>query len=101
MNATPPYDTTFLNARREAALIFAAWVVFFLWSVPFCYHFGYGDGAATPGTLWGIPTWVAWGIAVPWLLADVFTIWLVTRYMGDDDLGENDGETVAGEVQAG
>lgn len=93
MESTPRYDTTFLNARREAALIFAVWVVLFLWSVPFCYHFGYGAGAETQGTVWGVPKWVVWGIGVPWLVADAFTIWLVTRYMGDDDLGEEERAT--------
>ncbi len=99
MDATPKYDPTFLNARREAALIFAVWVALFLWSVPYCYHFGYGVGAAAQGTLWGIPKWVVWGIGVPWLLADAFTIWLVTWYMGDDDLGEGDGGIAADGVR--
>ena len=100
MSAPPQYDPTFLNSRREAALIFAAWVVFFLWSVPFCYHFGYGAGAAAQSTLWGMPRWVVWGIGVPWLVADAFTIWLVARYMGDDDLGEGRVEAAADGGQA-
>ena len=52
-------------------------------------------------TVWGIPSWLFWGIAVPWLLADVFTLWFCFFYMKDGDLGEDDppeAETVAGEV---
>ncbi|MFH1568471.1 MAG: hypothetical protein ABIL09_10790 [Gemmatimonadota bacterium] len=86
MTTTPEYDPTFLHTRREAIVIFAAWVVCFLWSVPYCYLYGYGAPAVEPSTLWGIPTWVVWGIAVPWLAADAFTIWMCLRFIADDDL---------------
>ena len=79
------WDPTFLSARREAIIIFLVWVVCFLWSVPYCYLAGYGAPAAPPHMLWGIPSWVVWGIAVPWLVADVFTVWMCVAYMSDDD----------------
>ncbi|MFC1526810.1 hypothetical protein ACFL6X_08390 [Candidatus Latescibacterota bacterium] len=82
------YDPAYLNARREAAIIFLVWVACFLWSLPYCYLSGYGAEAGPPDTLWGIPTWVVWGIAIPWLAADGFTLWMCIRYMRDDDLGE-------------
>ena len=82
------WDPTFLTARREAIIIFLVWVVGFLWSVPYCYLAGYGAPAAPPHMLWGIPSWVVWGIAVPWLLADAFTVWMCVAYMTDDDVLE-------------
>ena len=61
-----------------------------LWAVPFCYFNGYPDefDAANFSTTLGIPTWLFWGIAVPWLAADVFTTWFCFCYMKDDDIGE-------------
>ncbi len=87
------WDPTYLHARREAWIILAVWGACLLWSVPYCYFTGYlqpGEtvDSTTIKTIFGIPTWAFWGIAVPWLLADVFTTWFCFFYMADDDLGE-------------
>ena len=99
------FDPVYLNSRREAVVIFGVWVACLLWAVPYCYFFGYpSDGAAiNPDaitTIWGIPSWVFWGILVPWLAADAFTIWFCFFYMVDDDLGEaNEGIDVQEEIE--
>jgi hypothetical protein len=85
------YDATYIHARREGALIFFVWFLCLIWAVPVCYFTGY-DSNIDPAkleTLWGIPKWVFWGLVVPWLAADVFTVWLCFFYMKDDDLGED------------
>lgn len=83
------YDSTFLNTRREAVVIFGCWLVALVWAVPCCYFLGYHKTPEELTTVLGIPSWVFWGIAVPWIVADVFTIWFCTFQMTDDDLGEN------------
>ena len=85
----PDLDPTFRSTRREAAVIFAAWVAALLWTVPFCYLAGYGETALT-ATVAGIPQWVFWGVAAPWAAASVFALWFSLRVMADDDLGEGD-----------
>lgn len=82
------YDPTFVHARREAIVIFCAWLVGLLWAVPFCYYFGYNVEPEDVTTVLGIPTWLFWGIAVPWIAADIFTTWFCFCFMKDDDLGE-------------
>ena len=84
------YDPVFLHSRREALIIFCLWLTALLWAVPFCYfnEFGRPVDPETFSTVLGIPTWLFWGIVVPWLLADIFTIWFCFFYMKDDDLGE-------------
>jgi len=95
------YDPVFLHSRREAVIIFCLWVMALLWVVPFCYFNGYG-GNVDPNTIsmiMGVPTWLFWGIFVPWLVADVFTIWFCFCYMKDDDLGEaNEGANIEEEL---
>jgi len=95
------YDPVFLHSRREAVIIFCLWVMALLWVVPFCYFNGYG-GNVDPNTIsmiMGVPTWLFWGIFVPWLVADVFTIWFCFFYMKDDDLGEaNEDATIQEEL---
>lgn len=83
----PDLDPTFRSTRREAAVIFAAWVAALLWTVPVSYLSGYGETART-ATVAGIPQWVFWGVAVPWAAASVFALWFSLRVMSDDDLGE-------------
>ena len=86
----PTYDLTFLHARREALIIFAVWVLALFWAVPYCYFNGYGLNPAELETVWGVPSWVFWGIGAPWILANIFTFWFCLSYMEDDDLGEGD-----------
>jgi len=47
-----------------------------------------------------MPSWVVWGIAVPWIVADIFTVWFCFFYMKDDDLGLSP-EELAQQDQAG
>jgi len=84
------YDPLFLHSRREAIVIFCVWLVALLWSVPYCYLNGFPEhfDAESFSTTLGIPTWLFWGILVPWLVADVFTTWFCFFYMKEDDLGE-------------
>lgn len=95
------YDPVYLHSRREAAIIFGLWVVALLWSVPYCYFNGFGQyDAATFETVLGIPKWLFWGIFVPWLVADAFTIWFCFCYMKEDDLGEaHEGADLAEEIE--
>ena len=95
---------TYRHARQEAFLIFCAWAAAFLWAVPYCYLTGFTTAAASvePAEIplvMGIPSWVFWGIGVPWLVADLFTVWLCFFHMKDDDLGEtHEGADVAEEI---
>ena len=86
----PKYHPTFLHARREALIIVAVYVLALLWAVPYCYVKGYALDPAELRVVWGVPAWVFWGIGVPWMLANIFTIWFCGFYMEDDDLGEGD-----------
>lgn len=88
------FDPVFVNSRREAIFITSVWLCALLWAVPCCYLMGYSrefDPAAFT-TYWGVPGWIFWGVALPWLVADVVTIWFCFRMMVDDDLGETNDE---------
>ncbi|MFQ5730739.1 MAG: DUF997 family protein [Planctomycetaceae bacterium] len=82
------FDPVYLNARREAIVVFCLWLTALIWAVPFCYLNGYDYDPESFSTTWGVPTWLFWGILVPWIVADVFTIWFCFCYMKEDDLGE-------------
>jgi hypothetical protein len=77
------------NARREGLVIMAAWAVALLWSVGVSWLWGYGRDARDIGLVLGMPDWVFWGIALPWAVGLVFSVWFCFRYMADDDLGQD------------
>ena len=83
------YDPVFLHSRREAILIAGAWAVGLVWAVPYCYLNGYGLPPGEVETTFGIPTWIFWGILIPWIAADLFTAWFCFSYFVEDDLGED------------
>ncbi len=98
------YDPVFLNSRREAIIIFFVWMAALVWAVPYCYYYGFLPAGEEfdphkMTTVLGIPTWLFFGIAVPWLAADAFTTWFCFWYMKDDDLGEpHEGADIAEEI---
>jgi len=84
------YDKLYLHARREALVILAVWATCFAWVVPYCRLNGYyADADQVLGSLmFGMPGWVFWGIAVPWLAANVATLWFCFVYFSEDELGD-------------
>lgn len=47
----------------------------------------------------GVPSWVFWGILVPWAACWLFCYWFSYHFMRDDDLGpEADPSERSGEV---
>jgi hypothetical protein len=80
------------SSRREAAVVAGLWVAAGTWSVTFCYWNGYG---ATPDKLQftlGFPTWVFWGVVLPWVLCAALSLFIANVLMTDVDLGVEPGE---------
>jgi hypothetical protein len=94
MNDAPPRDRKeqrlLSNARREGFVILVVWALSLLWSVGYCYAFGYGRTDLQ--LVLGMPSWVFWGILVPWALCLVFSAWFCFVFMADDDLGQDPDE---------
>lgn len=83
-STTPQPDGGFLRARREAALILASWAACLLWTIVYSHLFGYKTGPVS--LVFGIPSWVFFGILVPWVAATVFSVWFSLRWMkGGED----------------
>ena len=83
-----------VHARREALVILMAFVVCLIWSISCCYLLGYtGPEDGPVARVLGMPSWVFWGVLVPWIAADVFALWFCFFFMADDPLGEAEDET--------
>ena len=102
-NKKNTWDPVFLHARREAVVILVLFAVCLVWSMGVCYFAGYlapGEDRPHAATVLGIPAWAFWGILVPWLAVDAFTIWFCFFFMKDDDLGvAHEGEDLAEQIE--
>ena len=82
-------DPTLRHSRREAVVILIAFAALLIWSVTFCYLAGYHQPVeGRIAKVLGIPAWVFWGVLIPWLAADLFTIWFCFRFMANDPLDQ-------------
>ncbi len=98
------YHPAYIHGRREAIFILVVWVSALCWVVPYCYFSGFVPNLENFDpekleTVWGVPAWVFWGIAVPWVAANLITIVFCFGFMKDDDLGEaHEGADLAEEI---
>ena len=81
------------QALAETWLILITWCVFCAWVLVVCaphYQTINAIAAPTPAavagetslqTVWGLPAWVFWGIAVPWCAATTLTIIFALRLL--------------------
>jgi uncharacterized membrane protein len=83
---------SFRQARRELRFQLTAWCLFALWVVGFCGYTAFDAERSDVTTILGMPGWVFWGIAVPWIGAFVVTVYFSGWYMQDTDLVD-DSET--------
>jgi len=80
-------DPVFVHSKRESIELLVAFFVFLLWSVGVSYMLGYGaDVTEATQTVWGMPRWVFWGVAVPWMGANVYTVYFCVFRIADDPL---------------
>jgi hypothetical protein len=78
---------------REAVFVALLWVVSALYTVGYAVAFAYRKDAA-PSLLFGIPTWVVWGVLLPWAVCTLASFWFALYGMQDEELGpEPDAET--------
>lgn len=86
-----PLHSASAAARREAHFVIVTWILACAYTVGFSYFAGYGKPA--PPRLWhGIPTWVVWGVLLPWFVTLAVTLWFAGWRMTDEPLGENPDE---------
>ena len=84
----PEEDVVVKAARREASLAIGMWLVAMLYTVSYCYLYGYGRSVESLTFVLWFPDWVFWGIIVPWGICVLSSIPFAFRIMGDESLGE-------------
>lgn len=76
------------------------WIVFASWTLGYNGLFAKGVEGEAVEIVFGMPKWIAFGIAIPWLIGLGLTVWFALFYMKDTDLGEEVGENANQEENA-
>ncbi len=79
------------RSLKEAIWILGIWVGFASWVLGYAAVHAYPKDPSSMGLTFGLPTWVVWGILVPWILATMITIWFCLFVM-EDHQNEADGD---------
>ena len=85
----PPVDPVFKTSLRELKWIFVIWFVHFVWVVGYCYAFGYQTQENELTTVIGMPSWVFWGVFIPWISATLVSTWFALTQIEDHDLPDS------------
>ena len=93
---TTVFDPVYLNSKREAIVLLFVMAVFLFWTVGSSYVMGYRSDAETiAARVMGMPSWVFWGVLIPWVAATITTIWFSWFFVANDPLGEANDEISA------
>ena len=74
-------------------MVVLIWLAACIYTVGYCYAFGYGRDAATIEFVLGFPDWVFWGIIAPWTACTIACFVMAYFVIRDEDLGEEQAET--------
>ena len=89
---------SFFQARRELWIMIGTWIVFAAWVTIACWKFGNVPEEGEVPVVFGMPSWVFYGIGLPWVIATSWAIVFGARFMKDTDLegGGGDGTSNTG-----
>lgn len=75
--------SSIIEARRELIYIMIAWIAFMVWVIGYAKLHAYPKDPSQIRLMVGLPEWVLWGVAVPWIAATGFTVWFALAVMRD------------------
>ena len=91
-------DPVLVSARREALVVLGMFLAAMAWTIGYTAAYGY-EPQDPPQLVLGVPSWVMWGVFMPWTVCTIASMVLAWWFMADADLGE-DPEEVRGEHEA-
>jgi hypothetical protein len=86
------YDPLYRSSLREMKWILGAWIVNCVWVVGYCGWTAFDRGEGNGSFLMGMPTWVFYGVFVPWIAVTLFTTWFALGKMEDHSLEDSEND---------
>ena len=81
-------DSDLKQTLKEVKYLLLAWLFFASWVLIYCGFEAYGQDHEDVKITFGMPSWVFWGIAVPWICSIIYTIYFSLFVMKDNHLEE-------------
>lgn len=79
-----------ISGRREAWVALAAWLAAMVYSVGYCYLHGYQRTPENLTFVLGMPDWIFWGVAIPWVGCFLFSVWFAMGFMQDAPMDDDE-----------
>lgn len=74
------------HSLSELKLMLIVWLVFAAWCLGYCLTHAYQEIDGPVATTMGFPSWVFWGIFLPWMACTLTTIGFAGLGIADDAL---------------
>jgi hypothetical protein len=87
MTSSSQIASVLRSSRREALFVAVVWVLACGYTVGYAARFAYRTGEPLQ-LLFGIPTWVVWGVLAPWAVVTLITCWYAFAGIRDEELGD-------------
>ncbi len=80
-----PTNPVYTSSLRELKWILVIWTIAFLWVIGYCGLYSYLDTeqASSITTILGMPSWVFFGVFVPWIVGTTTSIWFAISQIED------------------
>ena len=78
-------ENSLRQSRRELWFILLTWLGCCVWVIAYCAVNGYHLNPEEVSTVFGFPSRVFWGVALPWMFANVVTFWFCLRFLKNED----------------
>jgi len=90
-------DPLLRSAKRELWVSATVWLVALVWSVGYSYKYGYYLKPEELTFAFGFPSWIFYGVVMPWTVCVLVSGALAFGFIQDADLGPADGSAPAEE----
>jgi hypothetical protein len=90
-------DPLLRNARFEAFLVLATWITAAVYSVTYCRLYGYLPENQELKFTFGFPSWIFFGVVIPWLSCALVSLVISLFVMKGDSLGAESDDSLLSE----
>ena len=78
-------DSDLKQTLKEVKYLLLAWLFFASWVLIYCGFEAYVQDHEDVKITFGMPSWVFWGIALPWICSIIYTIYFSLFVMKDNE----------------
>ncbi len=82
-------DPVYRSSLAEMRWILLLWAICFLWVIGYSKLYGYSPTDEPLTTVMGMPSWVFWGVILPWGVSATISCWFALTQIQDHPLDDS------------